>query len=54
MPPDLATLGASNWPAALAAFLVSSNFVGDPLEAQYELGQIWDQTGGQYGANTGF
>jgi hypothetical protein len=54
MPPDLATLGATNWPAALAAFLVSSNFVGDPLEAQYELQQIYDQSGGQYGSNTGF
>jgi len=54
MPPAQAALGATNWPAALAAFLVSSNYVGDPLEAQYELQQIYDQTGGQYGSNTGF
>jgi len=50
MPPDLAALGATNWPAALAAFLVSSNYVGDPLEAQFELQQIYASTGGQYGS----
>jgi len=40
MDPSLVALGQTNWGAALYGFYTSSEFIGDPLEAQYEISQI--------------
>ena len=40
MTPEDAALGQTNWGQALYNFYTSSAFIGDPLEAQYEIAQI--------------
>ncbi len=40
MDPSLVQIGYTNWGLALYDFYTSSEFIGDPLEAQYEISQI--------------
>jgi hypothetical protein len=40
MNPTEVALGQTNWGAALYSFYTSSEFIGDPLEAAYEISQI--------------